>query len=403
MDLVRSGIRLGVVVLIVTVMSACSTWKDSSAHYANVGDGRVATNMNAEKARANTRFVNQSLPDFVSIVEKNGAAVVNITVTQGPRSANHSPIPRLNEGDPLFEFFRRFQEAEPQGEIPAFGMGSGFIVSADGYILTNAHVVANAKEVTVKLTDRREFDAKVIGADRRTDVAVIKIEASNLPIVKFGNPAETKVAEWVIAIGSPFGFENSVTSGIVSAKSRSLPDETYVPFIQTDAAVNPGNSGGPLFNLKGEVIGINSQIYSRSGGFQGLSFAIPIDIAVNVKDQLIAHGKVTRGRLGIEIQEVTQALAESFDLTHTNGALVSSVELDSPAAIAGIEAGDVIVKFDGKAITASSELPPLVSATKPGARATLAVWHRGSKRNIDVTVDELKDPNLAVTQSKDEN
>lgn len=384
--------------LIGVVVSHYAAWDGSYWRHANAVPTHAATITGGDRLGMSGHPVVQSLPDFVSIAEKNGAAVVNITVTQQVRSANRSPVPKLNEDNPLFDHFHRFQGPMPQDDEPAFNMGSGFIVSADGYILTNAHVIANAKEVTVKLNDRREFEAKVIGADRRTDVAVVKIDASNLPTVKFGNPAETKVGAWVVAIGSPFGFENSLTSGIVSAKSRSLPDETYVPFIQTDAAVNPGNSGGPLFNVRGEVIGINSQIYSRSGGYEGVSFAIPIDVAANVKDQLIAHGKVTRGRLGIEIQDVTQALADSFGLKQTAGALVSSVEQDSPAAETGIEAGDVIVKFAGNAITLSSELPPLVSATKPGAIATLLVWRRGSNRNIDVKLGELKDPSAAFAQ-----
>ena len=386
--------KLGVMLVVVT-LSACST--SDGFRWGPAWSRHSAVPVNAA---ANPFPVNQSLPDFVSIVDKNGAAVVNITVMQQARAPRSLSTPRLDEGNPLSEFFRRFQGAVPkeQEDVPAFRMGSGFIVKADGYILTNAHVIANAKEVTVKLTDRREFDAKIIGSDRLSDVAVLKIDAHHLPVVKFGNPAEIKVAEWVVAIGSPFGFENSVTSGIVSAKSRSLPEETYVPFIQTDAAVNPGNSGGPLFNLKGEVIGMNSQIYSRSGGFQGLSFAIPIDIAANVMDQLIAHGKVTRGRLGIEIQDVTQALAESFGLAQTGGALVSNVEADSPAATAGIEAGDVIVKFDGKQINASAELPPLVSAANPGASAALAVWHRGSRLSIPVKIGALKEPSLQIVQ-----
>jgi serine protease Do len=254
----------------------------------------------------------QALPDFSPLVQQYGPAVVNISVTQTAKASAEGPNAwGFSEDDPFYEFFRRFRIPMPQGEVPRQGLGSGFIVSADGTILTNAHVVRDAAEVMVRLTDKREFKAKVIGTDPQTDVAVLKIEAGKLPTVKLGNSKDVRVGEWVVAIGSPYGFENSVTAGIVSAKGRALPDGTYVPFIQTDVAVNPGNSGGPLFNLKGEVIGINSQIYSRSGGYQGLSFAIPIDLASKVQDQLVRHGKVTRGRIGVTIQEVNQSLAES--------------------------------------------------------------------------------------------
>ena len=279
------------------------------------------------------------------------------------------------------------------------GQGSGFIISPDGRILTNAHVVDGAQEVTVKLTDKREFKAKVVGVDRKSDVAVLKIEATNLPTVKFGNPAEAKVGEWVLAIGSPFGFENSVTAGIVSAKGRALPDEGLVPFIQTDVAVNPGNSGGPLFNLKGEVIGINSQIFSRTGGYEGLSFAVPIDVAVKVQDQLVAHGKVTRGRLGVMIQNVNQALAESFGLSKPMGALVSSVEKGSPAEKAGVEPGDVIVKLNGKDVADSAELPAQVADIKPGGTAKLEVIRKGKSQELNVTVGETKDGKVAANDA----
>jgi len=269
-------------------------------------------------------------------------------------------------------------------------MGSGFIVSSDGVILTNAHVVADADEVTVKLTDKREYKAKVKGIDKLSDVAVLKINATNLPAVKIGNPQQARVGEWVIAIGSPFGFENSVTAGIISAKFRSLPDDGYVPFLQTDVAVNPGNSGGPLFNMNGEVIGINSQIFSRSGGYQGLSFAIPIDVAMQVERQLLDRGKVTRGRLGVVIQEVNQQLADSFGLQKPAGALVSSVEKNSPAEKAGVEPGDVILKFNGKEITRSAELPPLVSGMVPGSTTKLEVWRNGKSREVTINVGEMK-------------
>ncbi|TAK66531.1 MAG: Do family serine endopeptidase, partial [Betaproteobacteria bacterium] len=282
------------------------------------------------------------------------------------------------------------------------GMGSGFIVSSDGVILTNAHVIDDATEVTVKLTDRREFRAKVIGSDKPSDVAVLKIDATGLPTVKLGSSMNEKVGEWVLAIGSPFGFENSVTSGIVSAKSRSLPDGTYIPFIQTDVAVNPGNSGGPLFNMKGEVIGINAQIFTHSGGYQGLSFAVPIDLAVKVKDQLQQFGKVSRGRLGVTIQEVNQQLADSFGLKRPGGALVAAVEENGPAAKAGIKAGDVILKFNGHAISSSSELPAQVADVKPGAKATLEISRNGTSKDIDVTVGELKGAKVASADSPDQ-
>ncbi|MBL8385451.1 MAG: Do family serine endopeptidase [Burkholderiales bacterium] len=330
-------------------------------------------------------------PDFAGIVRAYGPAVVNIA-TSGRSDAQAAP----NPNDPMLEFFRRFGPqfpGLPQAPRQQRGQGSGFIVAADGLILTNAHVVDGAAEVTVKLTDRREFRARVVGADKRSDVAVLKIEASGLPTVKLGDPAAVSVGEWVLAIGSPFGFENTATSGIVSAKSRTL--EGYVPFIQTDVAVNPGNSGGPLFNLKGEVIGINSQIYSSSGGYQGLSFAIPIDVAVKVRDQLVATGKVTRGRLGVAIQEVNQGLADSFGLPRPQGALVSSVDKGGPADKAGLAAGDIILKVDGRAIDRSGELPALIADIKPGARTRLEVLRNGGMRAIEAVVGEMPEPRVA--------
>jgi len=346
----------------------------------------------------------QGLPDFSSLVERFGSAVVNVSVTQMQKTAAAGPQFRgLDPSDPFFEFFRRFQVPTPQAEAPAHGLGSGFIVSADGLILTNAHVVQNASEVTVRLTDKREFKAKVVGSDPQTDVAVLKIEAANLPTVKLGDSEDVRVGEWVVAIGSPFGFENSVSAGIVSAKGRALPDGTYVPFIQTDVAVNPGNSGGPLFNLKGEVIGINSQIYSRTGGYQGLSFAIPIGLATKIEQQIVKEGKVTRGRIGITIQEISQPLAESFGLKKPDGALVSSVEKGSPAEQAGIEAGDVILKIDGKEVARSIDLSSRVADLKPGARAKLEVWRKGAPRDITVTVGEMKDPKVAAGAAGQEN
>lgn len=343
-----------------------------------------------------------SLPDFAEIAAQQGAAVVNISVS-GSVKTGWSGFPgfpgfsQKDPDDPFYEFFRRFQLPSPQGKVPTRGLGSGFVVNPDGVILTNAHVVADADEVVVKLTDKREFKAKVVGQDKISDVAVLKIDASNLPTVRIGDPNNSRVGEWVVAIGSPFGFENSVTAGIVSAKSRTLPDEGYVPFLQTDVAINPGNSGGPLFNMNGEVIGINSQIYSRSGGYQGLSFAIPIDVAMKVERQLIDHGKVSRGRLGVLIQEVNQDLADSFGLEKPLGALVSSVEKGSAAEKAGIEPGDVILKFNGKTIARSTELPPLVTELSPGTTATLELWRNGKSKEISIGLGELK-TNVARSQ-----
>lgn len=345
------------------------------------------------------------MPDFGSIVKRYGPAVVNISTEGTVKTSARIATPFGNADpsdpdDPLSQFFRRFgpQFQMPEGERPSRGQGSGFIVSKDGIILTNAHVVADAETVTVKLTDKREFTAKVIGLDKPTDVAVLKIEADNLPTVPLGDPASTSVGDWVMAIGAPFGFENSVTAGIISAKSRSLPSEGYVPFIQTDVAINPGNSGGPLLNLNGEVVGINSQIYSRSGGYQGLSFAIPIDVAAQIKDQLLEHGRVSRSRLGVVIQGVNQELALSFGLDKPSGALVSKVETDSPAARAGLEPGDVILKLDGEAIDESADLPPRVAALKPGSEAKLEVWRKGERQNITVTVEE-RDAQLAAADA----
>jgi serine protease Do len=325
-----------------------------------------------------------TLPDFARITERYGPAVVNISVT-GTRKTSAMAIDPEELSDP-FELFRRFQQGPRRGqqqrEVPVRGMGSGFIVSPDGTILTNAHVVKDASEVTVKLTDRREFRAKVLGSDPKTDVAVLKIEAKNLPVVQLGNVKDLRPGEWVLAIGSPFGFENTVTAGVVSAKGRSLPDDSSVPFIQTDAAVNPGNSGGPLFNSRGEVVGINSQIYSQSGGYQGVSFAIPVDVAVRVKDQIAATGKVQHAKLGVTVQEVNQSLADSFKLDRPEGALVSSVEKGSPAEKAGLEPGDVIRSVNGQPVIASGDLPAVVSLLKPGERIRMEVWRQGRKQDM---------------------
>ena len=334
------------------------------------------------------------LPDFTDLVEKQGPAVVNISTTQAStRSPLAQQFPNVPEDDPFFEFFRRFMPNQPGGprEFQAQSLGSGFVITTDGYILTNAHVVQSADEITVRLTDKREFKAKVIGSDRRTDVALIKIEAAGLPVVKFGDPARLRVGEWVVAIGSPFGFDNTVTAGIVSAKGRSLPQENFVPFIQTDVAVNPGNSGGPLFNMRGEVVGINSQIYSRTGGFMGLSFAIPIDVANDIAQQLRTTGKITRGRIGVVIQPVTKELADGFGLPKPVGALVNSVEKGGPAEKAGIEAGDVIMRFDGKPIASSEDLPRIVGSTRPGAKVTAQVWRNKATRDVQVVVAELQE------------
>ena len=342
----------------------------------------------------------QGLPDFTELVEKQGPAVVNVSTTSTARSGPQSqgPVP---EDDPFYDFFRRFGPPQPR-EYEARSLGSGFIISADGTILTNAHVVEAADDVTVKLSDKREFKAKVIGSDKRTDVAVIKIEATGLPVVKIGDPEKLKVGEWVLAIGSPFGFESTVTAGIVSAKGRSLPQENFVPFLQTDVAINPGNSGGPLFNLKGEVVGINSQIYSRTGGFMGLSFAIPIDVAADVANQLKTTGRVSRGRIGVTIQEITKELAESFKLPKAAGALVTSVEKGSPADKAGIQVSDVIVKFDGKAVTNSSDLPRIVAQTRPGSKVNMEVWRNGSSREVAVSVGEMPEDKVAQRPGRKE-
>ncbi len=328
------------------------------------------------------------LPDFSSLVAKCTPSVVNITTVVDSKPA-HQQMP-----EDMRQFFRHF--GIPEQAVPGYGRsgpirgeGSGFIISPDGYILTNAHVVDDADEVTVKLNDRREFRAKVIGSDKSSDVALIKIKADHLPQIAIGDPKQLKVGDWVLAIGEPFGFENSVTAGIVSAKGRALPEDNYVPFIQTDAAVNPGNSGGPLINMKGQVVGINSQIVSRSGGYMGLSFAIPIDVAMNVADQLKLHGKVSRGRLGVAIQDVDADLAESFGLQKPMGALVSSVDPNSPAAKAGIKQSDIIIQYDGKPINTSFDLPSMVAATKPGTEVPVVVWRKGKSVTLTVKVGEL--------------
>src|SRR5579863_1368581 len=352
---------------------------------------------------------NAVLPDFSTMVQKYGPAVVNITVvqkvptsfSQGDEDEDQGPQGPSDQNpfgqSPFGQFFRGFPIQPPQ-QGPVRGEGSGFIVSPDGTILTNAHVVNGASEVTVRLTDRREYTAKVIGVDPKSDVAVIKIPARNLPIVKLGNTHNLRVGEWVVAIGAPFGFENSVTAGIVSAKGRTLPDSGYVPFIQTDVPINPGNSGGPLFNMQGEVVGINSQIYTRSGGYQGVSFSIPIDVALNVSHQLETHGHVTRGKIGVVIQPVTQGLADSFGLPQPQGALVSTVEKGGPAEKAGVEPVDVILKINGTPLRDSNELPSLVAAITPGTPVNLEIWRNHASKDVSVVLGALEDKRTAATE-----
>ncbi|BEU95389.1 DegQ family serine endoprotease [Acidovorax sp. DW039] len=360
-----------------------------------------------------------ALPSFAQITAQNGAAVVNISVTGTTKAgqaaddddddeqptARQQRGPQLDPDDPFYEFFRQFgfpgAGAQAQRSVPTHGLGSGFIVSPDGLVLTNAHVVKGASEVVVKLTDRREFRAKVLGADAKTDVAVLKIDAKNLPTVRLGSTRDLQVGEWVLAIGSPFGFENSVTAGVVSAKGRSLPDDSLVPFIQTDVAVNPGNSGGPLFNARGEVVGINSQIYSRSGGYQGVSFAIPIELAAKIKDQIVATGQARHAQLGVAVQEVNQAFAESFQLDKPEGALVASVTPGGPADKAGLKAGDVIRQVDGQAIVASGDLPAWVGQALPGQSARLTVWRQGKPLELTATLGDAGDKGKKVASSKE--
>jgi serine protease Do len=336
--------------------------------------------------------VGKGLPDFTELYEQQGPAVVSIDVTQKSR---RSAMPELSEDDPFYEFFRRFGQIPRNTPRPRDfeqqSTGSGFILSADGYILTNAHVVDEASEVSVKLTDKREFKAKVVGTDKRTDVALLKIDATGLPKVTIGDPEKLKVGEWVAAIGKPFGLENTITAGIVSAKGRELPNENLVSYIQTDVPINPGNSGGPLFNLKGEVVGVNSMIYSRTGGSMGLAFAIPIDVAINVTKQIQEKGRVTRSRIGVQIQEVSRETADAFGLAKVSGALVNSVEKGGPADKAGIEQGDIIIKADGRTVNSSAELPRIITAVKPGTRIVLQVWHKGASKDVNVTVAELKE------------
>jgi serine protease Do len=403
MSLSSSARRAASILAFSILLSACSV--DSQAQQpapvAPAAAGQVP------QVPASSAAAVAALPNFAPLVDKFGPAVVNVDVVQSPQQAS-GPGGGQGGEDPFSDFFRRFGIPGPEGRgggpaQPQRGSGSGFIVTPDGYILTNAHVVADADQVTVKMNDRREYAAKVIGIDQATDVAVIKIEAKNLPTVRPGDPSKLRPGEWVLAIGSPFGFENSATAGIVSATSRSLPSEgnsNYVPFIQTDVAVNPGNSGGPLFNLQGEVVGINSQIFSRTGGYMGLSFAIPIDVAMDVRDQLIKTGHVTRGRIGVQIQNVDGQLADSFGLDRPRGALVSTVVKDGPSEKAGVKPGDVILAVNDKPVEVSSELPTVIARMKPGSNVALTVLRDGKEQKLNVKVDQLPEPELRTASMR---
>ena len=367
----------------------------------------AATVLVPTQAQAQSAPVVRGLPDFTELVDLVGPSVVNIRTLEKVDPDNAADGP----DEDMLEFFRRFGIPVPnmprrRGQRPGGspqeqprGVGSGFLLTADGYVMTNAHVVDGADEVMVTLTDKREFKAKIIGADKRSDIAVVKIDATGLPAVKIGDVSRLKVGEWVMAIGSPFGLDNTVTAGIVSAKQRDTGD--YLPFIQTDVAINPGNSGGPLINMRGEVVGINSQIYSRSGGFMGISFAIPVDEAMRVSDQLRTSGRVSRGRIGVQIEPVTKDIADSMGLAKPQGALVRGVEVGSPAQKAGIEAGDVITQYDGKAVEKFSDLPRMVGNTKPGTKTTVTVWHRGSSRDLSITIAEVQ-PDEKVAAKDDD-
>jgi serine protease Do len=404
MTFLRPLLHTATVLLLAFGLSACGDRAATSASKSPAPPPPQSSAASGPQPRADAattpRAQASGLPDFTVLVETQGPAVVNVVTTRSARSGPGNALP----DDPLFDFFRRFMPnppAEPDPESRGQGLGSGFIISPDGYVLTNAHVVAESDDVTVRLADSREFKGKIVGVDARTDVALLKVNATGLPTVKLGNSEQLKVGEWVAAIGSPFGFVNTITAGIVSAKGRSLPDESFVPFIQTDVAVNPGNSGGPLLNLKGEVVGINSAIYSRTGGYMGVSFAIPIEVAIDVSKQLQATGKVTRGRLGVQIQPLTAELAKSFRLDNTNGVLVALVEPRSPAEKAGLQAGDVILSFNGNPVQNANELPRVVAATKPGTTVTLEVWRSGSKRQVKATLAEFPSDNVAQQQSPD--
>ena len=387
MDLHGDTIRTAAYLCLLSALGACTEGSEAQLDERTADEPAVA-----DSQRAST--VDAALPDFRPLVREYGDAVVYVEVLQR-RERRAAPGGVLPE-DPLYEFFRRFgitpPDLEPRGELPpARGAGSGFIVSDDGYILTNAHVVSGADQVTVRLTDRREFQAAVVGADTRTDVAVIRIDADNLPTVRIGDPEKVEPGQWVLAIGSPFGLENSVTAGIISATSRALGPGSNVPFIQTDVAVNPGNSGGPLFNLQGEVVGINSMIFSRTGGYMGLSFAIPIDVAINVQEQLIEHGRVVRGRIGVIVQDMNAPLAQAFGLDRPRGALIAGVEEGGPAADAGLRPGDVILSLNGEPIDRFNELGAAIASMEPGSEATIGLWRDREERGIEVRIEEARD------------
>jgi serine protease Do len=394
------GPRLLGAIALVTLFAACSPQSSPAASNDDPAKARAVPTATVAPTPAAAAAAVRGLPDFADLVAQVGSAVVNVQVVQKAPAAQGPDDSEGDPDDPFNDFFRRFglprpNMPTPKNYAPVHGIGSGFIISPDGYILTNTHVVSNSSKITVKLTDRREFDAKVVGEDERTDVAVIKIVAKGeLPVVRLGDSNKLRPGQWVLAIGSPFGFENSVTAGVVSAIARGNVGEGgngYVPFIQTDVAVNPGNSGGPLFNLNGEVVGINSQIYSRSGGYEGISFAIPIDVANNVAEQLIKSGHVSRGRIGVTIQEVTAATAENLGLDRPHGAAVASVESGGPADKAGIEPLDIIVAVNGRAVETSEQLPSMIAEIKPGQSVQLDVWRDKALKHISVTVEELKD------------
>lgn len=386
---IKTNTYLALAVLSASLLSGCdkvSTFFDKDENKELVQ--RIETNTDDGK-------VGMLLPDFAQLVQNEGQAVVNIQATPAKRSAtpddDHSmDLSQFPDNDPFYEFFKRLVPNMPDmpqedTESDDLNFGSGFIISKDGYILTNTHVVAGMGNIKVLLNDKREYTAKLVGSDAQSDVALLKIEPQeDLPVVKIGNPKDLKPGEWVAAIGAPFGFDNSVTSGIVSAKGRSLPNENYTPFIQTDVAINPGNSGGPLFNLRGQVVGINSQIYSRSGGFMGISFAIPIDVAMNVADQLKANGKVQRGQLGVVIQEVSYDLAKSFGLDKASGALIAKIMPNSAAQQAGLQVGDIVRSVNGEEVRASSDLPVMVGSMMPGKEVTLSIWRGGKQTDVKV-------------------
>jgi serine protease Do len=382
-----------------------SDWFGSKDKTAPTAETRIQTAAAPAAAPAPIAALAPSaVPNFRAIVQQYGPAVVGVTI-EGTRKVTTDDLPDEFQNDPFFQFFRGlpgFRFRIPRGEMPIHGQGSGFIVSPDGVILTNAHVVRDAKEVTVKLNDRREFRAKVLGADPATDVAVLRIDAKNLTTVRIGDPKQLQVGDYVLAIGAPFGFEQSATSGIVSAKGRSLPGDSYVPFIQTDAAVNPGNSGGPLFDAAGNVVGINAQIYSQTGGYQGLSFAIPIDVALHAKDQIVAKGRVDHARLGVMLQDLNQTLAESFGLKRPDGALIANVEPDSAAANAGLKSGDVIAQIDGKPVERSSDVSSRVGLAAPGEKVKLTVWRERATREVEVKLGAVRDEKSARRASADD-